>query len=288
MFDRNKSKSQKNKYQDIMNFQKASLTALPLWYPFYARSLFLRAKLLSNNSQSFFNGKYKPYLGMSTALLLQPLFPATQALFNLILMRIEKMNDRHPTLTEKIVASFITGFSTTLVTNPTEVVLIAAQKQQQSPAKAFLHTLKKHGLSGFYTGGLPMGVRNGIFTIGLYFTTPQLEKIFMQYAVPSNATQALAVRVAATLPSAIIFTLAVVPLDLGFTLRQADPSQKKFKSIMEVLIHLHQKNGFSIMKTGFLYRLLATTIELMTIHSLKHWYENPEPDNHSTQSHKKK
>lgn len=264
MFDRLDS----DKYKKAIAVQAASLTALPFWYPFFARSLYERSQILQSKTpgnlshSNFFANKMNYYRGISANLMLQPLFPYSQWLLGTLLGKIEQMYQRHPTMTEKALAAFITGASSVMIANPYEATVIAAQQQQTSPVRAFLHVLKQSGVKGFYTGALPMAIRNGTFVSGLFVTSPELQQRLEQRLPGSGWTHKfLTTSLASVIPGAI-FTFVALPTDLAAVMRQADPCGKVHKSAIQALQAAYKMHGLSAIRAGALMRLLASTIEL--------------------------
>jgi hypothetical protein len=264
MFDRNFF----DKYKNEINTQVASLTSLPFWYPFFARSLYERTQILKSETpgnlahSSFFTNKTNYYRGISANLFLQPLFPYSQWLLTTLLAKIENMYQRHPTLTEKALSAFITGASSVAIANPYEITVIAAQQHQISPFRAFLTVLKQSGIKGFYTGAIPMAVRNGVFVSGLFVTSPELQRRFSQFLPGNEKQNYLASTILGSLIPATIFTCVAVPLDLVVAMRQADPSGKLHASAMSAMKSAYKMHGLRALKAGALMRLLASTVEL--------------------------
>ncbi len=256
------------KYKNEIAALGGAVTSLPFWYPFYARSLFERCQILKSKTPSnlahtnFFAQKRNYYHGISANMALLPLFPYSQWLLTKLLDKLQVMHERHPTLTEKIVAAFLTGASTVLVANPYETTLIAAQKNKVSPAKAFLRILREHGAKGFYTGALPMALKTGTFVSGIYVTSPELQKLLNIYLPGQTFANRMAISATAAAVPAILFTLASVPHELAAVMRQSDPSQKLFNSSFSALKAAYKKHGMRAMRAGLLMRLLASTIEL--------------------------
>lgn len=251
------------RYKDEIAAQAASLSVLPAWYPFFANSVRKRreigeSKIPGNLSHStFFSNPRNCYRGMTLNLAMQPLFPYSEWLLNTLLARIEKMQKRHPILTEKMLAAFFTGATTVTLANPYEVTLIAAQKHSLSPYRAFIKILNEHGPRGFYTGAVPMANRNGCFMSGLFVTSGKLQQFMNQYIDNKIASTAVACSIQATL-----YTTVAIPLDIAAVMRQSDPSKKLYSSSLHALKLAYKKHGFSAFKTGALMRLLASTIEL--------------------------
>jgi hypothetical protein len=256
------------RYKNEIATQAASLAVLPFWYPFFARSTYERSQILKSvtpgnlSHTNFFANKMNYYRGMSANLFLQPLFPYSQWLLTTLLMKIETMYQRHPTLTEKAFSAFFTGASSVLIANPYETTIIAAQKNQVSPFQAFMHVLRHSGVQGFYTGALPMAIRNGTFVSGLFVTSPELQKRLSSYIPGSGPTHQTVTTTLASVIPATLFTCVAVPLDLVAVMRQSDPSGKLHKSAISALKTAYKMHGLRALKAGALMRLLASTIEL--------------------------
>lgn len=251
------------RYKDEIATQAASLTALPMMYPFFAKSVYQRHQILVSKNpgnlshSTFFSNPRNYYRGITSNLIMQPLFPYSEWLLNILLTRIEKMQKRHPSLTEKVISAFFTGATTIALANPYEVNLIASQKHSISPYQAFKKILHEHGPKGFYTGAIPMAIRNGCFMSGLFVTSPELKKLMRQY-IENNKTAT----VAACSIQATLYTTVAIPLEIAFVMRQSDPSKKLFSSSLHALKLAYMKHGFSAFKTGALMRLFANTIEI--------------------------
>jgi hypothetical protein len=260
--------------------QAASLTILPAWYPFFAKSLYQRSQILESkvpgdlSHSTFFLKKHNYYRGISANLTMQPLFPLAEWLLTTLLKKTQQINQRDPVLAEKFAAGFITGSTTALVANPYEATVIASQKHSEPPYKSFMRILRTSGVKGFYTGILPMSIRNGTFLSGLFVTSPELKKL-IETRIPGSGT---AHYVASTaLGSAIpatIFTGIAIPLDLAAVMRQSDPNKEKFHSTIQALKQAHAKHGIAAFKAGALLRLFACVIEMTGFNLLNDGYSH--------------
>lgn len=253
----------KEERKDTLATQAASLSVLGLWYPFFAKSVYERHQILESKSpgnlshSKFFQNPRNYYRGISANLTMQPLFPYSEWLLVTLLKRIEQMQKRHPTLTEKALAAFFTGSTTVALANPYEATLIASQKLSLSPFRAFMKILNKSGPKGFYTGALPMSIRNGFFMSGLFVMSPELKK-----RMEKTIKNPVAATAAASTVQASLYTTIAVPLDLAAVMRQSDPSKILYKTGFDALKAAFMKHSFSAFKTGALMRLLASSIEL--------------------------
>lgn|GEM_PF-6299911 len=260
--------------RDEIALQAASLTALPLWWPLYARSLYKRTALDNKGMsyQTFFGRGSNNFRGMTANLALQPLYPLAGFVLTTLLQKIEKIQQRDPVLAEKIVASFITGCSTALVANPYETTVIESQRRGESPPKAFMRILGQSGVKGLFTGMVPMAIRNGTFLCGLFVTTPELKKWFEKHMPGSGVVHQMAASLLGATVPATIFTCVAIPFDLAAILRQSDPDKQRFHSTLHVLQQVYRKHGLSAIKTGLLLRAAATCIEMAGVNLLKDKY----------------
>jgi hypothetical protein len=84
--------------------QAASLSILPAWYPFFAKSLYKRSQILESKSpgdlshSSFFSKKHNYYRGISANLTMQPLFPYAEWLLTALLALGDGSFDQVPLL----------------------------------------------------------------------------------------------------------------------------------------------------------------------------------------------
>ncbi len=257
----------------------ASLSILPFWYPFFERSLYQRAQILQSKSpgdlshSNFFFRKRNYYRGITANIFtMQPLIPAAEWMLNTLLTKIQTINKRDPNLAEKFSAGFITGSATAIFANPYEATNIAAQKYCESPIKAFMRVLNESGPKGFYTGVLPMAIRNGAFVSSLLVTSPEL-KIMLDKSIPgSGPSHHLATTVLGAAIPATLFTCMVVPFDLAAVMRQSDPSEEAFHSSFQAMKKAYNKHGIAALKAGTLLRLLACNIEMIGFNLLNNTY----------------
>lgn len=258
----------------------ASLSVLPMWYPFFERSLYQRAQILQSKKPSdlshtnFFMRRRNYYRGITANITtMQPLFPAAEWTLQTLLEKIREVNQRDPNLAEKLVAGFITGSTTALLANPYEATNIASQQFREPPAKAFLRILSKSGVKGFYTGFIPMALRNGSFVSGLFVTSPELSKMFDKMLPGTSSLHQFTSVAAGAAVSATIFTSIVVPFDIAAVMRQSDPSEEVYRSTFQAAKKAYQKHGVSALKTGMLMRLLACNIEMIGFNYFYRKYE---------------
>lgn len=271
-----------------ISVQAASLTILPIWYPFFAKSLYQRAQVLESkfpgdlSHSTFFSQKRNYYRGMTANLILQPLFPLAEWMLTSLLQKTQQINQRDPNLAEKIAAGFITGSSTALIANPYEATLIASQKQGEPPYKSFIRILKHAGPSGFYTGIVPMAIRNGTFVSGLFVTSPELKKMIDPQIPGSGVVHHMAATALGAAIPATIFTCVAVPFDLAAIMRQSDPNKEKFHSTLQAMQKAFAKHGIAALKAGVLLRLCASIIEMTGFNLLADTYNNVLPGNGPT------
>lgn len=259
----------------------ASLSILPIWYPFFEKSLYQRAVILKSKTPndlshtSFFRQKRNYYRGITANILtMQPLIPAAEWTLKTLLKKIEDINNRAPNVAEKFVAGFITGNATALIANPYETLNIAVQQNRETPVKAFLRILRESGAKGFYTGAMPMAIRNGAFISSLLVTSPELKKQLDQWlpqSVPGR--DLLSTTFGAVIPASI-FTCMVIPFDIAAIMQQSDPTKKKFNSAVNALKMAYSAHGSSAIKTGTLMRFLACNIEMIGFNLLNTAYND--------------
>lgn len=252
-----------NHYKDELATQAASLSVLPLWYPFFARSVYQRHQILESKSPGnlshshFFSNPRNYYRGITGNLAMQPLFPYCGWLINTLLKKIEQAKRRPPTLTEKAFSAFFTGSTTVAIANPYLTILIASQKYSLSPSHGLIKILKESGLRGLYCGSIPMALRNGLFMSGLFITSPELKRI-----IEREINSPLVSITTACSIQALLYTTVAIPLELAAVMRQSDPSRLQYQSATHALKVAYAKHGYLAFKTGAAMRLLANAIEL--------------------------
>ncbi len=265
-------------YYSQIATQAASLSILPGWYPFFAKSIYQRSQIIESKSpgnlshSTFFNNKGNYYRGLTANLSMQPLFPMTDWILNTLLKKIQQANQRDPNIAERISAGFITGTTTVILANPYEVTVIASQKYQESSYKAFKRVLNCSGVKGLYTGAIPMAIRNGTFISSLLVTTPALQKKINHLIPGSGKAHDIATMVLASTIPASAYICVVVPLDFMAIMRQSDPSGKVYTSALQTLKAAYHKHGRGAFKAGLGNRLIACTIEMAGFNLLKNFY----------------
>lgn len=265
-------------YHSQIATQAASLTILPVWWPFFSKSIFQRAQItqsISPNNLShstFFNNKRNYYRGITANLSMQPLFPITDWILTTLLKKIEEANHREPNIAERMGAGFITGTTTVILANPYEVTVIASQKYEESSYKAFKRILKYTGVKGFYTGWLPMAIRNGTFASSLFVSTPLIHSQLNKLFTGSGKAHDIATMVLASTIPASAYLCVAVPLDLMAIMRQSDPSKKIYTSALQTLKAAYHKHGIGAFKAGLMNRLIACSIEMAGFNLLKNFY----------------
>lgn len=269
----------------------AAFTILPFYYPFLVRSFFYRARLVSSmlmcrggfphyelpmsrkplDGVSFFAKNYRGIFG--NCFMIQPLYPAAEWVVRTLLEKIQDIQQRAPNLAEKIIAGFIAGGATVSLVNPWETVTINAQRHQGSCWQAFGRILRESGPEGFYTGAIPMIIRNGIFSSGLLVTTPELAKKLDKIIPGADFKhRLLKTTLGATIP-ATLFTAISIPFDLAAVGRQTDYAAIKFDSAFETLSKIYNKHGIRAIKVGLLLRLASTLIEMTGFSILNEQYQ---------------
>lgn len=265
-------------YYSQLATQAASLSILPLWYPFFAKSLYQRSQIIESKSPGdlshsfFFNNKRNYYRGITANLCMQPLFPMTDWLLGFFLKTIKQVNQRDPNIAERIGAGFITGATTVVLANPYEVTVIASQNYRESAYKAFKRVLKGPGVPGLYKGWRPMAFRNGTFISSLLVATPALQEKIKHYIPGSGKAYEIATMILASTIPACGYICVAVPLDFMAIMRQSDPSGKIYTSSFQALGAAYQKHGVAALRAGLKKRLTACIIEITGFNWLKKFY----------------
>ncbi len=265
-------------YHSQIATQAASLSILPGWYPFFAKSIYQRSQILESKSpgdlshSNFFKNKCNYYRGFTANLSMQPLYPLTDWMLGTLLNKIKQANQRDPNIVERLGAGFITGATTVALANPYEVTVIASQKYRETPYSAFKKVLKYSGVKGFYTGSLPMAVRNGTFLSGLLVTTPALQEKINQHIPGVGKAHDIATMVLASTIPASMYICVAIPLDFMAIMRQSDPSGKIHISAFQAIKAAYHKHGKAAFRAGLGNRLLACTIEMAGFNLFKNFY----------------
>lgn len=265
-------------YRNQMATQAASLTILPAWYPFFATSLYQRSHIIESklpgdlSHSIFFKNRRNFYRGITANLSMQPLFPITDWILGSLLQKIKQVNQREPNLAERMGAGFITGAFTVLLANPYEVTVLASQRNETGPYKAFQRVMNTSGIRGLYTGAIPMGLRNGTFISLLYVTTPVLYEKLDNHVPGTGKTHTVATMILASTIPASIYICVAIPLDFMAIMRQSDPSGKVYRTAFQAIKAAYNKHGVAAFKAGLANRLIACTIEMAGFNLLKNYY----------------
>ena len=267
-----------SEYYNEMATQGASVSVLPFWYPPFAKSIYERSRILESQSlgdlsrSDFFKNKRNYYRGFTANALLQPLFPMADCVLSCLLRKIQQVTQRDPNIKERMGAGFMTGASTALLSNPYEVTVIASQKYGEAPRKAFRRVLQQSGIRGFYTGALPMAIKNGIFFNSIFILTPALQKtIDLQIQGSGRVYDIVTMLLAATVPAAMV-TCGSIPIEVMAIMRQSDPSGKIHTSAFQAIKMAYHKHGKAIFKVGLGARVSACTIELAGFNLFRKFY----------------
>lgn len=259
--------------------QGASLSGLLLWHPFFAKSVYLRSQIMESKSpgdlshSDFFKNKRNYYRGLPAALWMEPLFPATDWILGSLLKKIQQVAQRDPNIAERMGAGFVTGVTTIAVANPYEVTLITAQNKKEPVRKALMRIWKSSGPKGFYTGSVPMAVRNGSFGSSLLVAVPTLQKEIAPYIPGSGkAHEVVTMVLASTIPASIYTCTLAVPVDFMAIMRQSDPSGKVYTSAFQTLKAAYNKHGLPAFKAGLGNRLTACIIQMAGLHLFRNYY----------------
>jgi hypothetical protein len=265
-------------YHRQIAIQAASLSILPGWYPFFAKSIYQRSQILESKSpgdlshSNFFKNKCNYYRGFTANLSMQPLYPLTEWMLGVLLNKIKQVNQRDPNIVERVGAGFITGAATVALANPYDVIVIASQKYGQTPYSAFKKVLKCSGARGLYTGALPMAVRNGTFVSSLLVATPVLQKKIDQHISGTGKVHDVAIMILASTIPASMYICVAIPLDFMAIMRQSDPLGKIHTSAFQAIKAAYHKHGRAAFKAGLGNRLLACTIEMAGFNLFKNFY----------------
>jgi hypothetical protein len=265
-------------YRNQIATQAASLSILPLWYPFFAKSVYQRSQILKSkfpgdlSHSNFFQNKRNYYRGFTANLSMQPLYPLTDWMLGTLLDKIKQANQRDPNIGERLGAGFITGAATVAIANPYEVIVIASQKHRETPYSSFKKVLKYSGVKGLYNGAIPMGGRNGLFLGGIFVATPALQEKMDQHIPGVGKTHDIATMVLASTIPASMYICVAIPLDFMAIMRQSDPSGKIHTSAFQAIKAAYHKHGKAAFRAGLGNRLLACTIEMAGFNILKNFY----------------
>lgn len=270
-------------YHSQLTTQAAAISTLPLWYPFFARSLYQRAQILASKSPGdlshtpFFLKRGNYFRGLTANLSMQPLFPITDWLLGKALKQIEEVNQRKASHVEQLLAGFAAGSASVILANPYEVTVIASQKYVESPRLARGRVWQLSGFRGFYRGGVPMAVRNGAMMSCLLVAPPILEKPIGASLANAGILGGCAATLFASILPAALYTAAAVPLDFMAIMRQSDPAGKAYASAFEALGAAYRKHGLAAFKAGLGCRLIACIAEISSFHLFNDFYARRMP-----------
>lgn len=276
-----------SEYNQAYLTQKASLSILPFWFPWFTKSLQERATVVQSSQPSnSLRIKFSNYRGIMANLPMQLLYPLVKCELTFLENLVRKNFDRAPNVVEEAFMGVIAGASTVILANPYEVTVIRTQLDKVSPRTAFTNVLKEAGIGGLYRGACTMMVRNAAFTEALFFGAPVCSK-WLSDNVPIfqtsdqyfgqlthtnwEKTKSSATIVGSILP-AIFASIIYAPIDLGMVMRQADPSCNKFSSFSESIKLAYKHHGKNAFKAGILSRLMATTIEIAGFNIFYNYY----------------
>ncbi len=135
-----------------------------------------------------------------------------------------------------------------------------------------MRILRSSGISGFYTGILPMAIRNGTFLSGLFITSPELKKRLDPIISGRGTAHHVASTVVGAAIPATIFTGVAIPFDVAAVMRQSDPNKERFNTTFHALQKAYAKHGITAFKAGALLRLCACVIEMTGFNLLNDGY----------------
>lgn len=222
--------------------QASSLSILPAWYPFFAKSMHARSSFLQVRKVFHYYGGIKPKIP------LQILFPITDWILGTSLNEIRKEWRREPYLSERLLAGFMTGAFTALISNPYE--------------KALTHSKIKD----LYQGTFQTAIRNGNFVMNLVVVTPAIDETLQAQFPSSNKIYKIAITILAALAPALLHTCVTTPFEFRVILNNSHLSPDL------VIKKVYQVYGLAALKTGFGYRLVASTIEIGGFNLFKKFY----------------
>ncbi|CDZ81529.1 Mitochondrial carrier protein [Candidatus Rubidus massiliensis] len=264
--------------QSFLSRQISSLLLAPLWYPFYARSIFERMEILRRlkpgdlSHNPFFNRKFNYYRGFSATLLVQPIYPFSEWFLHKKISHLERKK-QEVTYLEALCYGFFAGAITSFVCNPFEVTLIAAQNKNESSLKAFKRIINKKSYSNLFRGAFSMTIRNGLFAGFIVITPSIISKKLTTYNYHKNLSKET-LSLTSTIIPATFFTCIAAPLDIYIIQRQADFTSKNLKNRCNIILAMYKKHGLKVFKTGLKLRLAALIVEIASFHLLEKYTAN--------------
>lgn len=244
--------------------QAASLSALPLWSPLSAKSIYDRTQMLekhfvdrlSNSPKSnfckdqylYFRGfqpdnKPKYFSSLKARLFTQPLYPLTDLVLTTLLQDIKQVNQRDPNVAERLSAGFITGAATAIFyTNYTRYERVT------------------------------LIVRNGTFFSCLLVATPMLQRKIDRYIPGSGKAHSITTMTLASAIPASIYSCVATAHDLMAIMRQSDQSPRIQNSAFAAVRAALRTYGKATLKTGSKALLGASIVEMTTFNLFKNFY----------------
>ncbi|MBJ7449455.1 MAG: hypothetical protein JHC93_03740 [Parachlamydiales bacterium] len=266
-------------YRNAAITQLASLTVLPIWFPFLAKSNRQRAEIFLSkipndlSHTNYFKNRWNYYKGITANLPIQVLFPIMDFVLNTSLSIIKNTQKRDPNNLEKMGASYLTGMTSIFIANPVVVTELATQKYRIEPMKAVKRVYREVGIKGFYKGSSLMAFRNGAFFTSLFFGQPYMFKEIKANYPNMNTSQTLLANIVAAVVPSFIYTTAIAPLDLTVILKQSTPEGNQHSSTIQTLKEIYYKHGLKSLKTGLPMRITACCLELGWFQFFKQKYE---------------
>ena len=234
---------------EFVTTQLASITALPLWYPFHSHYWLTKTQFLLNTK--FMTSTKMFYRGIASAAFFQPLFPLAIMLKRLLIDYI-KQNNSYSNVVDWIL-TFLIGMSTAIISNPLDV-LISKRKH----AETTLAVIKNTPMRNFYKGFMISSTQNGIFFLALTSMYSYFAKLFQ-----NNFLGAVA--------SSFLSSLIIVPLDSFVVMKQ----NNKYNNcgIGHCIRTVYKEKGFGGLFSGFLSKWVAATNEIFFFHYFKNFYD---------------
>ena len=264
------SQTQKD-FKFITAVQCASLTALPVWYPFYKMNTLAKQEILYScqpNNMSHLSNFYSPnlkslkgfsayYRGILPAMMMQPLFPI--CLYGKEQLS-RKLFDSKPNMYQDCMLAAGIGCSTAFVATPLNVILTQMFRNKDAHAISTIKELyQKQGIKRFFSGLSAFTLRNALFCTGLTVIYPKTqEAITTQYpqVVPFKADV-----LAAGVFSAIVCSGSVDFFDIIGVMRQSH--EYKGNSASSLLKTVYIKHGIKGLFVGFSPKIAQVTAEII-------------------------
>lgn len=208
------------------------------------------ALIVFKNSQQlgFFRGLSLPFLAYG------PMHSVIFVAYGTSINYLNKKSDADPPLKNFYYSGFITGFTTSFLKNPLEVVKIQLQTHDRNQIKSVNHCIrqltKAYGFSSFFKGCSALTLRDS-FSLALYFYTYEMLRRVAKNS-DSSSNQNLINFGAGGLAGGVAWA-QVMPLDVTKSRMQADINDKSFKEVVKLI---HNESGLR----GFYKGLVPTVL----------------------------